>query len=145
MDFVPGAGDPVTDRLQHVAAAVMVALLVLAAVNAVLIAWATAVDALRPTALARALGASPRQVASGLSAAQLLPALAAAVAGIPAGLLVYRLAQAVSGGEGGAWTAPPLPWLIAVVPCTLAAVAVLTGVPVRAAARRPVAEVLRSE
>jgi putative ABC transport system permease protein len=101
--------------------------------------------AARPTALARALGASPRQVTSGLSAAQLLPALAAAVAGIPVWLLVYRLAQAASGGEGSTWTTPPLPWLLAVVPGTLVAGALLTSVPVRAAARRPVAEVLRSE
>ncbi|GAA2106052.1 FtsX-like permease family protein [Actinomadura alba] len=145
VDFVQGAGNPVTERLEQVTVAMMLALLALAAVNAILIAWATAVDTLRPTALARALGASPRQVASGLSAAQLLPALAAGIAGIPAGSLVYRFAQMIAGGQGSSGYSPPLPWLLAVVAGTLAGVAVLTGVPVRAAARRPVAEVLRSD
>jgi putative ABC transport system permease protein len=144
VDFVPGAGNPVTERLEQVALAVMLALLALAAVNAILIAWATAIDAQRATALARALGATPRQVTSGLSTAQLLPALAAGIAGIPVGSLLYRVAQ-LAGGAESAWRAPPLPWLLAVVAGTLAVVAVLTGVPVRAVARRPVSEVLRAE
>ena len=48
---------------------VSVMLIVLAAVNAVFIAWTTALEARHPAALARALGATPEQVTTGLSVA----------------------------------------------------------------------------
>ncbi|MFD0906186.1 FtsX-like permease family protein, partial [Actinomadura sediminis] len=90
--FVPGAGNPVTERVGQIMLVLSLALLLLAAVNAVLTAWTTALDTARTAALARAVGATPRQVASGLAAAQLLPASVAAAAGIPLGLLVHRAA-----------------------------------------------------
>ncbi|RSN52001.1 FtsX-like permease family protein [Actinomadura sp. WAC 06369] len=139
--FVPGAGNPVTERVGQIMLVLSLALLLLAAVNAVLTAWTTALDTSRTAALARAVGATPRQVASGLAAAQLLPASAAAVAGIPLGLLVHRAALALGGG-GAAAVDVPAPWLAAVVPGTLAAVALLAAVPARRAANRPVARIL---
>ena len=87
-----------------------VALLTLAAVNATFIAIATVLDARRASALARALGATPRQVSLGTSAAQLLPALPGAVLGVPAGIGLYT---AVS--KGGVVTIPALLTLIGVV------------------------------
>jgi putative ABC transport system permease protein len=113
---------------------------VLAAINAIFTTWATVIDAQRPTALARALGATPAQVTAGLTASQLLPALLAACVGIPAGLALYE----VAGGHVDK-ASPPIPSLIAVIPGTLIAVAVLTAIPARIGARRAVAEVLRSE
>ena len=83
LDFVPGAPNPVTEQVGQVMFVLMLALLVLAAVNAVVIAWAASVDALRSTGLARALGATPWQVTAGLSAAQLFPATGAALAASP--------------------------------------------------------------
>jgi hypothetical protein len=62
---------------------ITVTLVALAAVNAVFVTWATALDAKHSSALARALGATPRQVSSGLSVAQVLPALAGAALGHP--------------------------------------------------------------
>lgn len=141
--FVPGAGNPVTEQVDHIVVVLMLALVLLASVNAVLVAWAGALDTLRATALARALGATPRQVAAGLSAAQLLPAAVAGTLGIPLGLLIHRVARALGGAPGAG--AVPYLWTAAVVPGTLLAVLVLTAVPVRAGARRPVAEVLRAE
>ncbi len=91
-----------------------VALLTLAAVNATFIAIATVLDARRASALARALGATPRQVSLGTSAAQLLPALPGAVLGVPAGIGLYT---AVS--KGGVVTIPPLLTLIGVVVAAL--------------------------
>ena len=73
-------------------------------------------------------------------AAQLLPGLAAACLGIPAGLLLYEL----SGGHLSE-APPPILWLLAVIPGTLAAVAAVTAIPARIGARRSVAEVLRAE
>ncbi|MEV5575332.1 FtsX-like permease family protein [Spirillospora sp. NPDC052269] len=139
-DFVPGAGNPVTERVSQIVLVLSVALLLLAAVNAVLTAWTTCLDTARPAALARALGATPRQVAGGLVAAHLLPATVAAIVGVPLGLLVHRAALAVAGGTGGG--AVPLAWLATVVPVALAAVALLTAVPIRHAASRPVTRAL---
>ncbi|WP_433174327.1 FtsX-like permease family protein [Actinoallomurus sp. CA-150999] len=141
--FVPGVPNPVTEQVDQVVLALTVALLALAAVNAVLIAWATSLDSRRPTALARALGATPGQVTAGLSAAQLLPAAVAGTFGIPLGLAVYVAARMAGGASGGG--AIPYAWLPAVIPGTIVVVALLTALPVRMAGRRPVAEVLRTE
>ena len=118
---------------------ITVMLVALAAVNAVFITWATALDARRASAVARALGATARDVSAGLAAAQVLPALAGALLGIPGGLLLY---VAVYPDEA---PMPPLWWLLAVAAGAVAAVAALTTVPARLGARRPVAEVLRGE
>jgi putative ABC transport system permease protein len=135
-----GLANPQTDRDSQVLLVITVALVVLAAINAIFITWATVLDTRRPSALARALGATPQQVTAGLSAAQLLPALPGAIAGIPAGIGLYA---AVSSGQ--ALPVPP-PWqLLAVVLGTLLVVAGLTAIPARIGARRPVAEILQSE
>jgi putative ABC transport system permease protein len=117
-----------------------VILVMLAAISAAFTAWAVVIDARIATALARALGATPRQIVAGLTTAQLLPGVVAACVGIPAGLLLYQLA-----GGHLREAAPPLLWLLAVLPGTLIVVAAVTAIPARIGARRPVAEVLRSE
>jgi putative ABC transport system permease protein len=127
-------------RVTHLVFILGAVLVVLAAMSAILTTWATVIDAERSTALARALGATPRQVTSGLTAAQLLAGLLAACLGIPAGLAIYQLA-----GGNVATANPPLLMLLAVIPCTLAAVTVLTSIPARLGANRCVADVLRSE
>lgn len=139
-DFVPGAGNPVTERVSQIVLVLAVAMLLLAAVNSVLTAWATSLDTLRTSALARALGATPRQITSGLVAAHLLPATVAAAGGLPLGLAVYAAARAV--GQSSASGQVPILWLAAVLPTALAAVTALTAIPVRHAATRPVAPTL---
>jgi putative ABC transport system permease protein len=135
-----GLGNPQTDKLNAVLLVITVVLIVLAAINVIFITWATALDARRSSALARALGATPGQVAAGLSVAQVLPALPAAILGIPAGIELYA-----SLPHGETQATLPLSWLIAVVLGTLVVVAVLTAIPARIGARRPVAEILQSE
>jgi putative ABC transport system permease protein len=128
-------------RVAQATTIISVALVVLAAVNAVLIAWATALDARHSAALARALGATPAQITTGLSVAQLLPALAGALLGIPGGIGIYDAAR-----KGpGVTSIPSALWLAVMVVVTLLAVAVLTAIPARIGARRPVAEVLQAE
>jgi putative ABC transport system permease protein len=117
-----------------------VALLILAALNAVFTAWATVLDSTQPSALARALGATPRQVGAALSAAQALPALPGAILGVPLGLALYAVADG-----GGLMTIPPAWWLAAVVLGAVLAVTGLTSIPARLGARRPAAEVLQAE
>ncbi len=133
-------GSKIGDSANHVLLVLCVILVVLATIATVFTAWATTIDAQGSTALARALGATPRQITSGLTTAQLLPAFVAACLGIPAGLLLFRLA-------GGNLTEaqPPLLWLLAVIPGTLIAVAVVSAIPARIGAHRSVAEVLRAE
>src|SRR5258708_40221655 len=76
--FTSGSG--IVQSANHVLLTVSVILVVLAAISATFTAWATVIDAQTATALARALGATPRQVSAGLSTAQLLPGLVAACA-----------------------------------------------------------------
>jgi ABC-type antimicrobial peptide transport system permease subunit len=136
-----GGSDPNTERANQVLLLITVPLVALAAVNAILVTWATAVDARRSSALARALGATPQQVTAGLSLAQVLPTLAGAIVGVPGGLALY----AALGGGGDGVTGPPTWQLLAVVPGTVLVVAALTAIPARLGARRPVAEILQSE
>jgi ABC-type lipoprotein release transport system permease subunit len=127
------------DQLNDVLLVITITLVALAAVNAIFITWATALDARHSSALARALGATPNQVSAGLSAAQVFPALAGASLGIPGGI---GLLAAVD--PDGA-TVAPLWQLVAVVPVSVLVIAGLTAIPALTSARRPTAEVLESE
>ena len=126
------------DRLNQVLLVITITLLALAAVNTIFITWATALDTRHASALARALGATPQQVSAGLSAAQVLPALAGAILGIAGGI-------ALIGAVDPDPVFAPLWQLLAVVPGTVLVVAGLTAIPARLGARRPVAEILASE
>ena len=117
-----------------------VVLVALAVLNAIFTTWATVLDARRASALARALGATPRQVSAGLAAAQVLPALPGALLGVPLGIGLFAAAN-----HGGVVTIPPAWWLVAAVLGTLIAVAGLATIPARIGARRPVAEILQAE
>jgi ABC-type lipoprotein release transport system permease subunit len=136
-----GGTDPGTVKLNQVLLVITVTLVALAAVNAIFVTWATALDAKHASALARALGATPQQVSAGLSAAQVLPALVGAVLGIAGGLALFA---ALGGGDDGV-TGPPLWQLLAVVPLTVLVTAALTTIPARLGARRPAAEALQAE
>ena len=136
-----GGTDPGTVRMNQVLLVITVTLVALAAVNAIFVTWATALDAKHASALARALGATPQQVSTGLSVAQVLPALVGAVLGIAGGLALFA---ALGGGDDGV-TGPPLWQLLAVVPGTVLVVAALTTIPARLGARRPTAEILQAE
>jgi putative ABC transport system permease protein len=131
--------NPIADRANRVLMVITAMLVALAAVNAVVITWAAALDNRRSLALARALGATPRQVSAGLSAAQVLPALVGAILGVAGGLALWR--TLADGDE-----ANPTSWqLLAVVVGTALVVAGLTTIPARLGARRPAAEILQAE
>ncbi|MGO9583429.1 MAG: FtsX-like permease family protein [Acidimicrobiales bacterium] len=134
-----GPGDPLWERGMDVMLVFTVALVLLALVNAVLVTWATVQDARHASAIERALGASPAQVRWALVVAQLLPALPGAILGVPVGVGLY---DAV--GRHGS-TVPSALALLGVLIVTLVVVAVLTAIPARIGARRPVAEILQSE
>jgi putative ABC transport system permease protein len=132
--------NPQNLRLDQVTSVVSAMLIVLAVVNAMFIAWAMTLDARRSSAVARALGATTRQVGTGLAVAQMFPALAGALLGIPGGIGLYDAAR-----SGGSTTVPQPWWLGATVLTAVAVVALLTVIAARAGARRPVAETLQTE
>ncbi len=88
-----GGTDLETVRNNQVLLVITVMLVVLAAVNGIFVTWATALDAKHASALARALGATPQQVSTALSAALVLPAIAGAAAGLVGGLALFAAAE----------------------------------------------------
>ncbi|WP_106401354.1 ABC transporter permease [Actinocorallia populi] len=131
------------ETLRHVLMVWTVVLLALAAVNTIVITWATVLDNRRASALARALGATPQEVTVALAIAQVLPALVGAVLGVfPCGRLLFAGINAITGADGGD-AVLPAPWqLIGLTAATVVAVALLTAIPARLGGRRPVTEVL---
>lgn len=129
-----------TERLSQVLLIVVAMLVAMALVNMIFITWATVLDNRHASALARALGATPREVTAALSAAQVIPGVAGAILGIPVGL---ALLAAVSQDDG--MVAPPVWQLLAVVPGAVLVIAVLTSIPARSGARHPVTESLQAE
>jgi ABC-type antimicrobial peptide transport system permease subunit len=140
--FGPFAGPPPPDKpmISLVLLVVTVVMAILAAANAIFTTWAAVLDTRRFSAVVRSLGATPEQTMTALSLTQLLPALAGALLGIPAGTALYQAVQ--SGGPVGS---PPLWWLLAMVGGMLVAVAGLTVIPAWIGTRRSVSEILQAE
>jgi putative ABC transport system permease protein len=134
--------NPRYERANQVLLVLTITLAALAAINVVFITQATAVDARHSSALSRALGATPDQVAGALIMAQLIPAVPGMLFGIPAGL---GLVAAVAHGAGSTLPVPPAWWLTVMVVGLLGVLAVLAAIPARAGARRSPAEILQSE
>ncbi|GAA5011555.1 ABC transporter permease [Actinopolymorpha pittospori] len=129
--------------LRHVLLVWSVVLLCLAAINAIVITWATVLDNRRSSALARAFGATPRQMSTALATAQVLPALVGAVLGIfPVGFALFVAIDAITGGDSAEATFPSLWQMLVLVGATLIVVGVLTAVPARLGTRRPVTHYL---
>jgi putative ABC transport system permease protein len=135
-----GLSNPRIDRQNAVILALTLVLSILAAVNVIFITWATALDTRRSSTLARALGATPGQIAAGLSVAQVLPTLPATIIGIPTGIELYAAIK-----QGTTLDVPSPSALLIVVLGTLLVVAALTAIPARIGARHPVADTLQSE
>ncbi len=134
-----GLSNPVVQRDEQMLVVLTVALVSLAAMNAVITAWSTMLETRTSSALARALGASPRQIGAGLATAQAVPALAGAIVGIPLGLGLFA---AANGGGAAATVLPPAWWLAAAVIGTVLAVLVLAAIPARLETRQPIAPLL---
>ena len=133
-----GLGNPVISRDEQMLTVITVLLVTLAALTAIFTAWATVLDARRASAVALALGATPRQVRAGLATAQVMSALPGAILGVPLGLGLFKIAAKGLSGL------PPAPWLIAAVLGAVVVMAALTSVPARIGTRRPVAEMLQA-
>jgi len=129
--------------LRHVLGVWTVILLSLAAVNAIVITWATVLDNRHASAVVRAFGATPQEVTIALATAQVLPALLGAVLGVfPGGYLLFAAIIAITDGDSDRATLPSLGQLLILVLATVLVVAALTAVPARLGGRRPVTETL---
>jgi putative ABC transport system permease protein len=133
-------GNPVITRDTQMLVVITVMLVALAVLNAVCTAWATVLDFRRSAALARALGASPRQVSAGVAWAQVLPAVPGVLLGIPLGIGLYKVAN-----HGGMMTLPPAWWLATAVVTILAAVGAMASIPALIGTHRSAAQVLQAE
>jgi putative ABC transport system permease protein len=144
--YATGYDSAQLSQLRQVLAVWMGILLVLTAINAVVITWATVLDNRHASALARALGATPRDLSLALAAAQVLPALAGALLGVfPGGAALFAAIMAITDGDPDRATLPSVGQRIAVVLVTVLVVAALTVLPARLGGRRPVSELLRGE
>jgi len=110
------AGRPLGPQVGQATTVISVMLVILATVNAVFIAWTTALETRYPVAIARALGATPGQVTTGLTVAFLAPALAGVLLGIPGGIAIYDGAKSHGGGPT---TLPSAASLVAMIVLTL--------------------------
>jgi hypothetical protein len=134
-----GLVNPDVPRAEQVLTAITIALVILAALTAIFAALATVLDARRASAVTLALGATPRQVRTGLVVAQVIPALPGAILGVPLGLGLFKVAgRGVSG-------LPPALALAGAVLATVLVVAVLTSIPARIGLRPPIAELLQAD
>ena len=127
-------------RENQVLLIVTVMLAALAAVNIIFITWATVQDYRHAAAITRALGATAGQLTVGLSAAQVFPALAGALAGLAGG---YGLFLAAS--QGGSASQPPAWWLVAAVLSTMIVVTGLSSVPARLSTRPSITALLQAD
>jgi putative ABC transport system permease protein len=116
-------------------------LLVLATVNAWIVATFAARDAARNQAVLRAVGATPRQTVITLIVSQLSACAIAVAAGIPLGLGLWSLMEGGDLPEVRV-SAASLVLVAAAVPAVFAAI---VSVPARLLARRPVAPLLAYE
>jgi putative ABC transport system permease protein len=138
-----GYSDAQVRVLNHVLLTWTVILLSLAAVNAIVITWATVLDNRHSSALARALGATPSEVTAALATAQVLPALLGAVLGVfPGGFVLFAAINGITGGNSDRATFPSLWQLAVLVLVTLIVIAGLTAIPARLGGRRPVTDTL---
>jgi len=141
-----GIEDARTEQLNQVLLVVVVIVLTMAAVNAIFVTWATVLDNRHASALARALGATPRQVSTAVASAQVLPAFAGALIGaFPGGFALFHAINAITGGDSDRVSLPPIWQLLALVAATVLVVVSLTAVPARLGGRRSVTAALQAE
>lgn len=127
-------------RVDSVLTVVSVMLAALAVANVVFIVRSTIQDNRHASAITRALGTTPEQLAASLSLAQIAPSFVGALLGIAGGYGMFTVAN------NGGTVAFPAAWtLLVAFVGTVVAVAGITAVPARLGGRVPVVEVLRSD
>lgn len=133
------------DKLRILVYTLTVLMLLLAVVNAVIVAVFAVQDSAANHARMRAAGLTPRQTMTALLTTQALASLGAALIGVPVGLLLFRIAYVASNGDDQALMfAQPL-WVLGAAVSTAVACTAVAAAPAGLVARRPVAQTLAIE
>jgi putative ABC transport system permease protein len=136
-----GAVDGLYDQVRAIVLGTAGLLLVLATVNALIVASFAARDSARSHATLRAVGATPRQTVATLVVSQLGACLLAVALGLPLGLGLWRL---MDGGDLPPVDVPATT-LLAIAAAVPVAFAALVSLPAVCRARRPPAPALTYE
>jgi ABC-type lipoprotein release transport system permease subunit len=140
-----GQVSDVPDELPLLVYTLDAVLLVITLTTLVAIALLSVRERIRDYGVLKAIGLTPKQIASSLVSAHAALALIAALVSIPVGVELYRAVYAVAGGDSQDLVIAPW-WSLALVPiATILVVAGATSLPARLATRIPTADALRYE
>jgi putative ABC transport system permease protein len=120
-------------------------LLVITATTLIAVALLSVRERIRDYGVLKAIGLTPRQLASSLVSAHAALALIAALASIPIGIALYIGVYDIAGGSSEDLVLAPWWWLALVPIATLLIVTAATSLPARLATRIPTADALRYE
>ena len=115
------------------------------ATTLVAIALLSVRERIRDYGVLKAIGLTPRQIASSLVGAHAAVALVAALLSIPLGIGLYVAVYGIAGGSSADRVIAPWWWLALVPIATVLVVVAATSVPARLATRIPTADALRYE
>ncbi len=135
----------VTDELPVLVYTLDAVLLVITATTLVAIALLSVRERIRDYGVLKAIGLTPRQIASSVVGAHAAVALLAALLSIPVGIGLYVAVYGIAGGSSEDRVIAPW-WWLALVPIGMVLMVVAaTSLPARLATRIPTADALRYE
>jgi putative ABC transport system permease protein len=140
-----GAVSDVPDELPVLVYSLDAVLLLITATTLVAIALLSVRERIRDYGVLKAVGLTPRQIASSLVSTHAAVALFAALLSIPVGIALYVTIYGIAGGSSEDRVIAPWWWLALVPIGTLLVVVAATSIPARLATRIPTADALRYE
>jgi putative ABC transport system permease protein len=135
----------VTDELPVLVYTLDAVLLLITATTLVAIALLSVRERIRDYGVLKAIGLTPREIASSVVSAHAAVALLAALLSIPAGIGLYVTVYGIAGGSAEDRVIAPWWWLALVPIGTVLLVVAATSLPARLATRIPTADALRYE
>lgn len=140
-----GEASDVPDELPVLVYTLDVVLLLITATTLVAVALLSVRERVRDYGVLKAIGLTPRQIASSLVSAHAVLAAIAALLSIPAGIGLYIAVYGIAGGSSEDLVIAPW-WSLALVPvATVLMVVAATSLPAHLATRIPSADALRYE
>ena len=140
-----GEVSDVPDELPALVYTLDAVLLLITATTLIAIALLSVRERIRDYGVLKAVGLTPRQIASSLVGAHAAVALVAALLSIPLGIGLYLTVYGIAGGSSEDRVIAPWWWLALVPIATVLMVVAATSLPARLATRIPTAHALRYE
>jgi ABC-type lipoprotein release transport system permease subunit len=140
-----GEASDVTKELPMLVYTLDAVLLVITGTTLIAVALLSVRERIRDYGVLKAIGLTPRQLASSLVSAHAAVALVAALASIPIGTALFVAVFGIAGGSSDDLVLAPWWWLALVPAATLLLVAAATSLPARLATRIPPADAIRYE